>query len=71
MPRKEDRHDQDRIDRADSQGPRGSPKVAPEEQIRRLVAYGTINEKGEVLMGLNAEDDDEEPTSGDVKRNGD
>ena len=27
-------------------------RLPPEEQVRRLVAKGTINEKGEVLMGL-------------------
>jgi hypothetical protein len=26
-------------------------KLPDEEQIRRLVEYGTINEKGEVLLG--------------------
>lgn len=27
-------------------------KLPPEEQFRCLIAHGTINEKGEVLMGL-------------------
>lgn len=29
--------------------------LAPEEQIRRMIKKGTINEKGEVLMGLEEE----------------
>ncbi len=35
--------------------------LPPEEQIRRLVAYGTINEKGEVLMGGVADNGEDRP----------
>ncbi|HKI34621.1 MAG TPA: hypothetical protein VKA46_22385 [Gemmataceae bacterium] len=35
--------------------------LPPEEQIRRLIANGTINEKGEVLMGGVEENGEDRP----------
>jgi hypothetical protein len=35
--------------------------LPPEEQIRRLIAKGTINEKGEVLLGGVAENGEDQP----------
>ena len=41
-------------------------RLLPEEQIKRLVASGTINAQGEVLMGKNdqSEAKNKEPISG-------
>ncbi len=36
-------------------------RLPPEEQVRRLVANGTINEKGEVLMGLQRDETEPQP----------
>ncbi|HKI34436.1 MAG TPA: hypothetical protein VKA46_21455 [Gemmataceae bacterium] len=35
--------------------------LPPEEQMRRLIAKGTINEKGEVLMGGVADNGEDRP----------
>ncbi len=34
-------------------------RLPAEEQFRQMIAWGTINEKGEVLMGRGIEEDEE------------
>lgn len=39
-------------------------RLPPDEQIKRLIAAGTINERGEVLMGREEEKNGEQEKAG-------
>ena len=36
-------------------------QLPPEEQVRQMISWGTINENGEVLLGRNLDEDNQEP----------